>query len=214
MLSSLLKAAGVTAPLAEDAVSKIAPELSTASGRGVYPRSIVASGGVVYFLGRRGLDKRLCLLWDEAATPTAVGDYCGERSYVQMGGMRLALQAGYLDHQNAAALRRHLPFTAPQVQNTRRVRRGRPARPGDSRSRPRGARHGPRPFFAAAVHQRDDPHRPHAGRGDGHGHLRGVRGRLARWVWRRCGSSEDGAGYRRHCCRRVHDVHHRPGRSR
>ncbi len=119
MLSSLLKAAGVTAPLAEDAVSKIAPELSTASGRGVYPRSIVASGGVVYFLGRRGLDKRLCLLWDEAATPTAVGDYCGERSYVQMGGMRLALQAGYLDHQNAAALRRHLPFTAPQVQGTR-----------------------------------------------------------------------------------------------
>jgi hypothetical protein len=33
--------------------------------------------------------------------------------------MRLALQAGHLDHQNAAALRRHLPFTAPQVQGTR-----------------------------------------------------------------------------------------------
>jgi hypothetical protein len=116
MLSSLLTAAGITAPLDEGAASEIAPELATASGREVYPRSIVASGGVVYFLGRRGLDKRLCLLWDEASTPSAVPDFCGERSHLQMGGMRFALQAGHLDHQNAAALRRHLPFTAPRVQ--------------------------------------------------------------------------------------------------
>jgi len=128
MPSSLLQATGLTAPLTEDAVRRIVPELARASEREVYPRSVVASNGVIYFLGRRMLDKRLCLLWDEtdlvarASRPSRAGetpapptDFCGERSHVQIGGLRLVIQAGYLDHQNAAALRRHLPFTAPQT---------------------------------------------------------------------------------------------------
>jgi len=115
MSSWLLQAAGITPPLDAEGVRRIIPELSAASEREVYPSSIVATDGVIYFLGRRGLDKRLCLVWDEGASPEAVGDFCGERSRVQIGDLRLRLQAGHLDHQNAAALRKHLPFAAPRV---------------------------------------------------------------------------------------------------
>jgi hypothetical protein len=114
MLSSLLKATTITPPLAGADARKTAADLA-AAGWEAYPRSIVAADGVVYFLGRRGMEKRLCLLWDEAASPAAVASFCGERSRVQVGGWALSFQAGYLDHQNAAALRQRLAFTAPQV---------------------------------------------------------------------------------------------------
>jgi hypothetical protein len=114
-LPALLKAAQVT-PLLTD--PQLPRELSAATNWEAYPNSIAAAAGVVYFLGRRGRDKRVCLLWEEGASPAAVPDFCGEVGESLSGppaGLRLRLLAGHLDHQNAAALRKHLPFTAPQL---------------------------------------------------------------------------------------------------
>lgn len=114
MLSSLLRAKEITSPLEEAEAKDLAGVLSAASGREVYPRSIAAAGGVLFFLGRRGLEKRLCLAWAAGEPPAAVGDFCGERAEAEIAGVKLTLQAGYLDHANAVALRKHLPFTAPR----------------------------------------------------------------------------------------------------
>ncbi len=120
MLSSLLKAKEITPPPNEEGAKELAAALGAASGREVYPRSIVAAGGVLFFLGRRGLEKRVCLAWPAGETPAAPADFRGERGEVEVDGLRLVLQAGYLDHTNALGLRKHLPFTAPRLMGVRR----------------------------------------------------------------------------------------------
>ena len=114
-LAELLTSKDITPPLSGQALDDLARVIARATGWEVYPNSIIAAGDIVYFLGRRKLDKRLCLVWEEAAAPAAAADFCGEQSPVQIGDLRLKLQAGYLDHQNAAALRKRIPFSAPQL---------------------------------------------------------------------------------------------------
>jgi len=119
MLSVLLRSTEITPPLSAAEAEKLAHQFA-GSGWKAYPRSIVATGGlpgqsIVFFLGRRGLEKRLCLAWQAVASPAALADFCGERSQVQTGELKLSFQAGRLDHTNAVALRKRLPFTAPQL---------------------------------------------------------------------------------------------------
>ncbi len=114
MLSSLLRSTEISPPLSLAEAEKLAQQFA-GSGWKAYPRSIVAAGGVLFFLGRRGLAKRLCLVWQEGGSPGALADFCGERGQVQIGDLRLSFQAGRLDHTNALALRKHLPFTAPKL---------------------------------------------------------------------------------------------------
>jgi hypothetical protein len=115
LLSSLLSSEDPTPPLAPDAARQVAGQLAEATGWQPYLRSILGAHGVVFFLGRRGTEKRLCLAWEEAGWLAILGDFCGERSSGQVGEMRLAVQAGYLDHMNAAGLRKHVPFTGPRL---------------------------------------------------------------------------------------------------
>jgi hypothetical protein len=70
---------------------------------------------MVFFLGRRQSEKRLCLAWAETSPPDILNDFCGERFAAKMGDTDLRVQAGYLDHTNAVGLRKHLPFTAPRL---------------------------------------------------------------------------------------------------
>jgi hypothetical protein len=119
MLSSLLKATGLAPELADADARKLAEQLRSATGWQPYPGSIVAAGGCLFFLGRRGLEKRICLVWPEAGSPAAASDFCGEKAQVQVGDLKLDLQAGHLDHENAVGLRKHLPFTAPQLVGVR-----------------------------------------------------------------------------------------------
>jgi len=115
MLSSLLGATGITSPLSEPDAAKVAGSLESATNWTPYPSSLVAVGGVLFFLGRRGTERRVCLLWREGASPGVLTDFCGERDRVVVGDLQLSLQSSYLDHANALGLRKHLPFTAPQL---------------------------------------------------------------------------------------------------
>jgi hypothetical protein len=113
MLSSLLRSKETTLPLAGDAATALGGGIAEATGWEPYPQSLVAARGVVFFLGRHGGERRLCLLWKEGSAPDLLPDFCGERMSADAEGVRLAGQAGYLDHTNAVGLRKHLTFTAP-----------------------------------------------------------------------------------------------------
>lgn len=115
MLSRILATQGLTAPLPATEAENLAGRISRATGWQPYQNSLVGSGGVIFFLGRRGKEKRLCLAWEAASSPELLGDFCGERFSAQVGDLHLDMQAGYLDHTNAVGLRKHLAFLRPQL---------------------------------------------------------------------------------------------------
>ena len=119
LLRSLLASADITPPLDAHAAARLADELAQATGWRPYPRSLVGAAGLLLFVARQGVDRRLCLLWDQAAVPPELTGFSGERTQVSLDGARLSLLAGSLDHGNAAALRALLPFTAPQLLGVR-----------------------------------------------------------------------------------------------
>ena len=83
--------------------------LARLSGLQVYPRSVVADGGAVFFMGRRGQIKRLGVLM------AGSGEQGFELSAqpVVVGGEEALLGLGDATHENAEALRGRLRFTAP-----------------------------------------------------------------------------------------------------
>jgi len=114
-IAGLLQSRDLTPPLEAEAARGLAQTLAAATGWAPYPHSIVGAGRVLYFLGRRDLEKRLCLLWERPASLQPLGDIHGDQTSVEANGLRLKLQAGPLDHTNAEGLRKHLPFTAPRL---------------------------------------------------------------------------------------------------
>ena len=120
------------------------------------------------------------------------------------------------ERRRAPAPPRVAPPAAARHAHVGRARR--PPRPRDARPRARGARGGrvrrDRPDLPAAVDPRDDPHRPHAGRGDGRRDVgdvrRGVDGRHRR----RRRPPEDDGRHRRLPRGGLLDVHDRPRRAR
>ncbi len=115
MLSRILGTSQLAAPLPAEEAERLAGQISQATGWQPYPRSIAAARGVLFCLARRGDEKRLCLLWKAGSQPPLLSDFCGERLTAELGDLKLEGQAGYLDHTNAAGLRKHLPFLQPQV---------------------------------------------------------------------------------------------------
>jgi hypothetical protein len=83
-----------------------AGELAALSQLTVYPRSIVAKDGRVYFLGRRGAEKLLCILSRQGSA-----GFHGETADTAQGA-RITLCAR--DHANASALAAALPYLNPQ----------------------------------------------------------------------------------------------------
>ncbi|HOG46397.1 MAG TPA: tagaturonate epimerase family protein [Anaerolineae bacterium] len=113
-LLALLDGAGLAAPLQEREALAAAEALSGLSAAQVYPRSIAAQNGVIYFLARReGGERRLGLLSRQGAGP-GLGFTGGEEG-VTLAGELLVLQLCLAEHGNALALRRTLPFTAPRT---------------------------------------------------------------------------------------------------
>ena len=89
----------------------LAAEVGQSTGFAPYESSITEFEGTLFFLGRRALEKRLCLAWPKGQPPAFLQDFCGER----LDGAEYDVLCGRLDHMNAAALRKHLPWTGPQV---------------------------------------------------------------------------------------------------
>lgn len=97
------------------AASRLAADIAGATGWQPYITSLVAADGVVFFLARRGREKRLCLLWKKGTTPGLLCDFRGERSAARIGDEEVEVQTGCLDHVNALGLRKHLPYLRPRV---------------------------------------------------------------------------------------------------
>lgn len=111
---ALLDSTALSAPLDGRASQAAASALGRLSGAQVYPRSITAQSGIVYFLARQeNGERRLGLLSRESRGP-ALG-FSGDERQVSLGGESLTLQLCPAGHANACALRRALPFTAPRT---------------------------------------------------------------------------------------------------
>jgi tagaturonate epimerase len=85
----------------------------------VYPQSLAAQGGVIYFCCRRGREKFLGLAWRADKRPAPAKDFSGESLKAQLADEALRLKIAPADAANAAALRRRLKFTAPQLMGKR-----------------------------------------------------------------------------------------------
>jgi hypothetical protein len=110
LLQTLLASIELAAPLPAAQAEACATDLGHLAGLVIYPRSIAACRRTVYFLGRRGTEKLLGIVFSGAAP----SGFLGNAQTVTPGGAPLTLLVGPTDHTNALALRTHLPFMAPQ----------------------------------------------------------------------------------------------------
>ncbi len=94
---------------------EVASQLSRISNLEVYPRSVTAAHGALFFLGRQGQEKLLGVL---SADPP--GAFEGNEREVELEGRRLRLRICPTNHANAVTLRKTLPFTAPTVLGLRK----------------------------------------------------------------------------------------------
>ncbi|MFQ5806054.1 MAG: tagaturonate epimerase family protein [Phycisphaerae bacterium] len=76
----------------------------------LYPDSLTVSDGLAFALVRRGLEKYLLVLYqNESRAAAFAGTHTASAVHHTRSGVKLCP----LTHQNAAAIRGHLPFTAP-----------------------------------------------------------------------------------------------------
>ncbi len=90
--------------------NELAAQLEHLVGQKVYPRSITAAQGTLYFLSRQGTEKWLGILSQDGQP-----GFDGSSQTISIHGETLTLQRCPTNHANAIALRRALPFTAPRV---------------------------------------------------------------------------------------------------
>ncbi len=124
IIASLLKSKGLASALEAEEGRQIAGELERLSGLRVYPTSIVSQDGVIYFLGRKGIDKNLCLLYPACPARAELArlsrDFSGQEESVSLDENQIRLKRCATGHANALALRKHLLFTAPVVVGVKR----------------------------------------------------------------------------------------------
>jgi hypothetical protein len=106
-LSEYMATVALAEALPEAQAQRFAAELSRLSSLQVYPRSLTATRGSLFFLGRREATKYLGVL---AADPAVAGPFLGESSPVSVDSKRMTLKLCNVSAQNANALRHALPF--------------------------------------------------------------------------------------------------------
>ncbi|MBE7474196.1 MAG: hypothetical protein DPW09_28185 [Anaerolineae bacterium] len=112
-LLAYLKSNELAPALPEGEAQKLAAELESLSGLLVYPRSIAATQGKLFFLARQGNDKYLGIL-ETGSREYEVGSkevgFSGQMRPVTVEDAELTLTTGPTTPANAAALRATLPF--------------------------------------------------------------------------------------------------------
>jgi len=111
-LQLLLVAQGLAPRL--DRPQRLCSILSADADMEVYPASITGCNRVIYFLARSRYAKHLGMAYDAQKPPPAAGDFEGTVETHDFQGLRVATKLCPRSHDNAAAIRRHLPFTAPR----------------------------------------------------------------------------------------------------
>ncbi len=113
-LLALLDTPGLAAPLEGREAGAAAAALGRLAAAQVYPRSIAAYDGTIFFLARLEDGARRLGLLARAGHGPAPG-FTGGESPVSLGGQALTLRLCLPEHGNALALRRALPYTAPRT---------------------------------------------------------------------------------------------------
>jgi len=108
----LLVAEGPAPPLTQP--NRLASMLSVAADMEVYPNSLAGADKVLYFLAKSPYDKHLGLIYDAESPPPAADDFVGSAERLQLQGVDVFLKLCVRSHENAAALRAHLPFLEPK----------------------------------------------------------------------------------------------------
>ena len=103
-LLPLFESHDLVPPLNGDEAELVAKELAAATGMAVYARSLAARDGKVYFLARKGLEKKLCVMGVDAPA-----EFEGVLCVCAQGTAKVCAPS----HENAETLRRLLPYTAP-----------------------------------------------------------------------------------------------------
>ncbi|MBE3134799.1 MAG: hypothetical protein IMZ55_15120, partial [Acidobacteria bacterium] len=112
-----IRATGAGRPVADPAAARrLAETLGQAAGARVYPESLAPFGRCVAAMARRGTVRTLLVAWPQAAPPAPgeANGFEGTRADVSLDGEASVLVAGPLSAASAAALRRALPWAAPQ----------------------------------------------------------------------------------------------------
>ena len=104
-ITNYITTAGLAPALEAGEAAEAADQLSQLTGLAVYPASITAAEGALYFLGQRGDLKFLGVVTPEAATP-----FEGQNNEIAIEGQAFHLTLGPTTAANAAALRDRLPF--------------------------------------------------------------------------------------------------------
>jgi len=99
-----------TFPQLQADLAALAQLLAATTGMSVYSESMAVAGRVGYALGRKGIEKCLIVAAPEADQPT---DFTTNEPLVSLPDCDAAVKLCPLTHQNAQALRKHLPFLVP-----------------------------------------------------------------------------------------------------
>lgn len=110
LINQLLQSAQLAPPLSQSEAEALAVDMGSITDLFIYPRSIAARSGALFFLGRRDAAKYLGIVHTGAAL---AGEFTGQAGEVTLGGEVMSLTLCPTDHTNALALRAALPFTAP-----------------------------------------------------------------------------------------------------
>lgn len=110
--TSLLEFTELAPPLPPVEAQALANQLSELTGTQVYPRSLTAARGVLYFLTRTPEGKLLGILTDNSDNAKP---FTGERSRVRLDHRDHSIMLCMADAHHAAALRNILPFLVPKL---------------------------------------------------------------------------------------------------
>lgn len=108
-LAAYLESQALVPQIAEPESRRLAEELMQLTGLSVYPRSITATRGAVFFLCRQNGVKFLGLL----TTLGSSQKIAGENRSLRLGAVEAVLTLGPTSASNAASLRQLLPFLVP-----------------------------------------------------------------------------------------------------
>jgi hypothetical protein len=118
-LITLLGTPGLAPPLPATEGGTLAAALGDLTSMQVYPASLAATGGAFFFLGRRpDLRKTLGVIF-QGDNLSAAG-FAGEERTIGLEGQELTLKICPTDHRNTTALRKALPYTAPETLGVRK----------------------------------------------------------------------------------------------
>lgn len=91
-----------------------AGSIAAAAGLSAYPQSLVQAAGGAALLARTGVDKSLLIVAPEGSVPSWAFEFAGRAMTAEVDGLPLSIRICPLTHENALALRRVFPYTAPR----------------------------------------------------------------------------------------------------